>query len=64
MRKRYMRTSRYFHDGGSHHGNTMLPQSLVNLGRNIQYNIEDTWSSFTGAQSRVNPSPLVQPINK
>lgn len=48
--------------GGSHHGNTVLPQSLVNLGRNLQYNIEGAYSSFMGAQPPVNPDPQVQPI--
>lgn len=48
--------------GGSHHGNTILPQSLVNLGRNLQYNIEGAYSRFNGSQPPVNPDPQVQPI--
>lgn len=50
--------------GGSKHGNTMLPQSLVNLGRSAQYNIKGVWSDFTGSQAPVNPDPSVQPIGK
>ena len=60
-KRRYSRRTRK-HRGGSKHGRTLLPQSLVNLGRNMQYNAESTWSSFTGAQQPVNPYPLVQPI--
>jgi hypothetical protein len=48
--------------GGSGHGNTLMPQPLVNLGRNIRYNAESNWSSFTGGQQPVNPDPLIQPI--
>lgn len=59
-KKRRHRTRRY--RGGSHHGNTLMPQSLVNLGRNMQYNIQNSWSAFTGAQPPVNPDPQVQPI--
>ena len=50
--------------GGSKHGNTLLPQSLVNLGRSAQYNIKGVWSDFTGSQAPVNPDPTVQPIGK
>ena len=60
-RKSRRHTKRKFR-GGSKHGKTLFPQSLVNLGRNMQYNAESTWSSFTGAQQPVNPDPLVQPI--
>ena len=59
--RRHLRKSRKY-KGGSKHGNTLFPQSLVNLGRNMQYNAESTWSAFTGAQQPVNPDPLVQPI--
>ena len=48
--------------GGSHHGSTLLPQSIVDLGRNLQYNIEGIYSAFTGSSSPVNPDPMVQPI--
>ena len=61
VRKSRRHTKRKFR-GGSKHGKTLFPQSLVNLGRNMQYNAESTWSSFTGAQQPVNPDPLVQPI--
>jgi hypothetical protein len=60
-KRRHTRKTRKYR-GGSKHGRTLLPQSLVNLGRNMQYNAESTWSSFTGAQQPVNPDPLVQPI--
>ena len=65
-RKHTRKSRRHSHKrkfrGGSKHGNTLFPQSLVNLGRNMQFNAESTWSSFTGAQQPVNPDPLVQPI--
>ena len=48
--------------GGSNHGKTLLPQSLVNLGREAQYNVEGTFSAFTGGPAPVNPDPTVQPI--
>ena len=60
-KRRHTRKTRKYR-GGSKHGGTLIPQSLLNLGRNIQYNAESTWSSFTGAQQPVNPSPLDQPI--
>tara|TARA_B110000858_G_C17807003_1_gene478630 strand:+ start:1038 stop:1472 length:435 start_codon:yes stop_codon:yes gene_type:complete len=50
--------------GGSKHGNTLLPQSLVNLGRSAQYNIKGVWSDFTSSHTPVNPDPSVQPIGK
>ncbi len=49
--------------GGSKHGNTLLPQSLVNLGRTAEYNIKGLWSNFTGSQYPVNPDPTKQPIS-
>jgi hypothetical protein len=48
--------------GGSTHGNTLLPQSLVNLGRNAEYSIERWWSDLTGSTPPVNPDPSKQPI--
>ena len=48
--------------GGSNHGKTLLPQSLVNLGREAQYNVEGTFSALTGGPAPVNPDPTVQPI--
>lgn len=48
--------------GGSQHGNTIMPQSLVNLGRTMQYNAGNVWSSFMGEPAPVNPDPMVQPI--
>ena len=50
------------HRGGGHHGNTLLPQSLVNLGRNTQYNVEGWWNAFTGSNGPVDPDPSIQPI--
>jgi hypothetical protein len=60
-RGRHTKSKRRYR-GGSKHGRTLLPQSLVNLGRNLQYNGKSTWSSFMGEQQPVNPDPLVQPI--
>jgi hypothetical protein len=50
--------------GGSQHGNTLMPHFLVNLGRNIDFVVSNTWSSFTGGDSPVNPNPMIQPIEK
>ena len=50
--------------GGSKHGNTLLPQSLVNLGRTAQYNVQGFLSDFTGSKAPVNPDPSVQPLGK
>ena len=61
-RRHIRRTRRY--RGGSKHGSTLFPQSLVNLGRNMHFNAESTWRSFTGAQQPVNPDPSIQPIGK
>lgn len=60
-KRRHTRKTRRYR-GGSKHGGTLIPQSLLNLGRNMQYNAESTWSSFAGDQQPVNPDPLVQPI--
>ena len=49
--------------GGKHHGNTLMPQPIVNLGRNIAYQGENLWNNFAGNPSAVNPDPLDQPIN-
>ena len=49
--------------GGKHHGSTLMPQPLVNLGRSIAYQGENLWNSFAGNPASVNPDPLVQPIN-
>ncbi|MGI9555099.1 MAG: hypothetical protein ACR2M6_03905 [Vampirovibrionia bacterium] len=48
--------------GGSRHGNTLIPQQLVNLGRNAEYSIERWWSGLTGSAPPVNPDPSKQPI--
>lgn len=58
QQKRTMKKQR----GGSTHGNTLLPQQLVNLGRNAEYSIERWWSDLTGSAPPVNPDPSKQPI--
>lgn len=50
--------------GGSKHGNTILPQSFVNLGRSAEFNVKGFWNNFTGSPAPVNPDPTVQPISK
>ena len=62
--KKSKRTRRKRIKGGSKHGTTLLPQSLVNLGRTTEYNVQGFWSDFTGSQGPVNPDPSVQPIGK
>ena len=47
--------------GGSNHGNTLMPQALVNAGRSLDYNLRYGLSEFTGSQRPVNPDPTVQP---
>ena len=42
QRKRTMKKQR----GGSTHGNTLLPQQLVNLGRNVEYSLERLFHSL------------------
>ena len=41
---------------------TLLPQEVVNMGRNIMYN--SSTNSTNGYYPPVNPDPTVQPINK
>ena len=62
--KKGKRTRRKRIRGGSKHGTTLLPQSIVNLGRTAEYNVQGVWSDFTGSQGPVNPDPSVQPIGK
>lgn len=62
--KKSKRTRRKRIRGGSKHGTTLLPQSIVNLGRTAEYNVQGVWSDFTGSQGPVNPDPSVQPIGK
>ena len=50
--------------GGSHHGNTIMPGFLVDLGRNFEFNMSNVWSSFTGGPSPINPDPRIQPIGE
>ena len=45
--------------GGKHHGNTLMPQPIVNLGRNIAYQGENLWNNFAGNPSAVNPDPYL-----
>ena len=47
--------------GGSNHGNTLMPQALVNAGRSLDYNLRYGISEFTGSQPPVNPDPTDQP---
>lgn len=62
--KKYGKKSKRMMRGGSKHGNTLIPQSLVNLGRSVEYGVKGFWSDFTGDQAPVNPDPTVQPISK
>ena len=64
MHKKSGKKSKKMMRGGSKHGNTLLPQSLVNLGRSVEYGVKGFWSDFTGDQAPVNPDPTVQPISK
>lgn len=48
--------------GGSKHGSTVLPQPLVNLGRDMMFNGQSFINSFVGSPAPVNPDPTVQPI--
>lgn len=50
------------HYGGSKHGTTVLPQPLVNLGRDMMFNGQSFINSFVGSPAPVNPDPTVQPI--
>ena len=63
-KKKTIKKKKKTQKGGSHHGNTMMPDFLVNLGRNIEFAVTNTWSSFTGGESPVNPNPINQPIEK
>jgi hypothetical protein len=50
--------------GGGSHGNTIVPQPVVNLGRSVTYQGKNLWNSFVGNSPAINPNPLVQPIVK
>jgi hypothetical protein len=50
--------------GGSHHGNTIVPQPIVNLGREMSYHGKNFWNAFVGNPAAVNPDPMVQPIGR
>ena len=50
--------------GGGSHGNTIVPQPVVNLGRTVTYQGKNLWNSFVGNSPAINPDPLVQPIVK
>jgi hypothetical protein len=41
---------------------TLIPQGIVNMGRNFMYNSSS--NSFSGSYPPVNPDPTVQPISK
>ena len=42
-------------------GTTLLPQSLVNAGRAIQFQTQSLYNGFRGLPAPVNPNPDVQP---
>lgn len=46
--------------GGSR--NTLMPQSLVNLGRSVVFGAGELVNSWSGKQAPLSPSPTVQPI--
>ena len=50
--------------GGGSHGNTIVPQPVVNLGRNVVYQGENFWNALVGNAPAVDPDPMVQPIVK
>jgi len=50
--------------GGSNHGNTVVPQPIVNLGREMSYHGKNFWNAFVGNPAAVNPDPMVQPIGR
>jgi hypothetical protein len=50
--------------GGSHHGSTIVPQPIVNLGREMSYHGKNFWNAFVGNPAAVNPDPMVQPIGR
>jgi len=43
-------------------GGGFMPQDLVNLGRDIAFNMNSTYNALTAQKAPVNPSPIYQPI--
>lgn len=59
-KKRSHRRSKRILKGGSR--DTLMPQSLVNLGRNLTFGAGDLINTWSGKQPMLSPSPTVQPI--
>lgn len=60
-RRRHKRkTNKRYLRGGSR--DTLMPQSLVNLGRQITFGAGDLINSWSGKQPMLSPAPTVQPI--
>ena len=58
-------TKKIYMRGGGHGGTPYgLPQSLVNMGREIEYGIKSLYESAVGGNTPVNPDPSIQPIGK
>jgi hypothetical protein len=55
--RKTFRRSRKIYKGGSHHGGTLMPQSLVDLWRDGGYQLEKGYSAITGDNPPVNPNP-------
>ena len=41
-------------------GGGLIPQDLVNIGRDFMYNVNSAYNAFNGYKAPVNPSPYVQ----
>ena len=57
--KRRRKSKRLRKRGGKR--NTLLPQSLVNTGRDVEFNLGEVYNGFQGVPPPVNPSPTYQP---
>lgn len=57
--KRKRKSKRLRKKGGRRY--TLLPQGLVNTGRDVQFGLESVYNGFQGYPSPVNPSPTFQP---
>ena len=63
-KKSMKRTKRRGLKGGKHHGSTIMPQPLVNLGREVGFSGENFFNTFVGRQAPVDPNPTIQPIGQ
>ena len=63
-KKSMKRTKRRGLKGGKHHGSTIIPQPLVNLGREVGFSGENFYNTFVGRQAPVDPNPTIQPIGQ